>query len=52
MNYTMLFLAHICSFTIDHVEPKLEELMEQAQTEELTNLALDQGNPGGSNHHP
>jgi hypothetical protein len=48
----MLLLAHICSFTIDHVEPKLEEPMEQAQAEELTNLPLDQGNPDGSNHHP
>jgi hypothetical protein len=34
-------LAHICSYTLDHTEPKLEEPMEQAQVEEFTNLALE-----------
>jgi hypothetical protein len=28
-------------FTIDHAEPEFEEPMEQAQDEDLTNLALD-----------
>jgi hypothetical protein len=41
----ILFLAHVCSCTIDHVEPELEELTEQAQAEDPANLALDQGKP-------
>jgi hypothetical protein len=28
---------------LDHTEPELEEMMEQAQAEDLINLALDQG---------
>jgi hypothetical protein len=36
----------MCSYTLDHVEPELEEPTEQAQVEAITNLALDQGKPG------
>jgi hypothetical protein len=45
LHYNILLLAHICSDTLDHAEPKLEELTEQAQVEEFINLALDQGKP-------
>jgi hypothetical protein len=38
-------LAHIRSLTLDHVEPKPEVQAEQAQAEDFTNLALDQGKP-------
>jgi hypothetical protein len=38
----MLHLAYMCSYTLYHVEPKLEESMEQAQVEDFTNLDLDQ----------
>jgi hypothetical protein len=31
---------------LDHVEPDLDELTEQAQPEDLTNLTLDQRKPG------
>jgi ABC-type dipeptide/oligopeptide/nickel transport system permease subunit len=30
---------------LDHTEPKLEEPMVQAQTEDFANLVLNQGNP-------
>jgi hypothetical protein len=43
MNCTMLFLAHIYLYTLDHVESELEVQAEQAQVKEFTNLALDQG---------
>jgi hypothetical protein len=45
-------LHHITlgSYTLDHVEPDLKELMEQAQAEDLTDLALDQASLGTSNH--
>jgi hypothetical protein len=33
------------SYTVDHAEAELKELMEQAQAEELTSLALNQGKP-------
>jgi hypothetical protein len=45
MNYITLLLAHSCAFVIDHAKPKFEESTEQAQAEDLTNLALDQGKP-------
>jgi hypothetical protein len=32
------------------VEPDLKELMEQAQAEDITDLALDQASLGTSNH--
>jgi hypothetical protein len=50
IHCTILLLAHICSYTLDHVEPDLKELMEQAQAEDLTDLALDQASLGTSNH--
>jgi hypothetical protein len=39
----MLLLAHIWSYTLDHMEAELEKPTEPAQVEALTNLALDQG---------
>jgi hypothetical protein len=42
---TILLSAHVCSYTLDHVEPELEEPTEQAQAVDLTNLTLDQGKP-------
>jgi hypothetical protein len=41
----MLLSAHIWSYMLDHAEQVLEEPTEQAQAEDLTNLALDQGKP-------
>jgi hypothetical protein len=35
----------MCSYTVDHAEAELKEPMEQAQAEEFTNLALNQGKP-------
>jgi hypothetical protein len=43
LHWTKLLSAHVYSYTLDHAEPELEELTEQAQAEDLTNLALDQG---------
>jgi hypothetical protein len=40
MHCIILFLAHSCSCTLDHVEPELDVQAEQAQAEDLTNLAL------------
>jgi hypothetical protein len=40
MHCIILFLAHSCSCTLDHAEPKLEVQAEQAQAEDLTNLDL------------
>jgi hypothetical protein len=45
MHCTMSFLDHIYSYTLDNVELKLKEPMEQAQVEASTNLDLDQGKP-------
>jgi hypothetical protein len=45
IHCTMLLSAHVCSYTLDHAESKLEEPMEQAQGEDPANLALDQGKP-------
>jgi hypothetical protein len=45
MHCTILLLANICSYMLDHIESELEEPTEQAQTEDPTNLALDQGKP-------
>jgi hypothetical protein len=45
MYYIILFLAHICLYTLDHVEAKSKVQAEQAQVEELINLDLDQGKP-------
>jgi hypothetical protein len=39
-HYIILLVAHLCSYTLDHAEPELEVEVEQAQTEDLTNLAL------------
>jgi hypothetical protein len=35
----ILLVAHLCSYTLDHTEPELEVQTEQAQAEDLTNLA-------------
>jgi hypothetical protein len=45
MHLTMSILAHVYSYTLDHVEPELEESMEQARAEDPSNLALDQAKP-------
>jgi hypothetical protein len=45
IHCTMLLTAHICSYTLNHTEPKLKESMKQAQAKDLTNLALDQSKP-------
>jgi hypothetical protein len=45
LHCTMLLLAHVCPYTLDHVKAELEEPTKQAQAEDPTNLALDQGNP-------
>jgi hypothetical protein len=45
MHCTILLSAHSCAFEIDHVEPKLEELLEQARAEDFTDLDLDQWKP-------
>jgi hypothetical protein len=41
----ILLLAHLCLYTLDHAEPELEVRVDQAQAEDLTTLALDQGKP-------
>jgi hypothetical protein len=43
MHCTIFLSAHVCSYMLDHAEPELKESTEQAQAEDLTNLALDQG---------
>jgi hypothetical protein len=45
MHCTIVLMAHVCSYALDHTEPKLEEPTKQAQVKEFSNLALDQGNP-------
>jgi hypothetical protein len=45
MHRIMFLLAHICSYTLDHMEPKLEEPTEQAEAEEATNTELTEGRP-------
>jgi hypothetical protein len=40
MHYIILFLAHICLYTLDHAEPESEVQVEQAQGEDFTNLDL------------
>jgi hypothetical protein len=45
MYCTVLPLAHIRSFTLGHAELEFLEPTEQAQAEDLANLALNQGKP-------
>jgi hypothetical protein len=45
LHCTMLLSAHVSSYTLDHVESELKEPTEYAQSEDLTNLVLDQGKP-------
>jgi hypothetical protein len=48
MHCNIMSLAHVwLIFPIDHVyaEPELEEPMEQAQVEDLTNVVLNEGKP-------
>jgi hypothetical protein len=45
MHCTMLLSDHLYAYTLDHTVLELGEPMEQAQAEDLTNLALDQGKP-------
>jgi hypothetical protein len=44
MHCTMLISSHLYSYTLDHVEPELEELTEQAPVE-VINTELSQGKP-------
>jgi hypothetical protein len=44
-HHIMLLWAHICSYTLDHMEQKLEESTEETQVKAIINLALDQGKP-------
>jgi hypothetical protein len=43
MDCTMLLSTHIYAYVLDNAELELEELMEQAHSEDPANLALDQG---------
>jgi hypothetical protein len=52
MHCTMLFLDHAYSSTLDHVEPEPEELMEQAQVKEFTNIDWIKAGPGAFNQCP
>jgi hypothetical protein len=45
MHCIIQLLAHIRSFTLDHVEPELEESTEQVPLEDPANLVLNQGKP-------
>jgi hypothetical protein len=45
MRCTMSILAHVYSYMLYHAELELKEPTEQAQAEDLANLALDQGKP-------
>jgi hypothetical protein len=35
MHCIILLLAHLCSYMLDHVQPKLEELTEQSKPKTL-----------------
>jgi hypothetical protein len=37
--------THVYSYMLDHANLELDKPTEQAQAEDLTNLALDQGKP-------
>jgi hypothetical protein len=43
LHYTILLLAHVISYTLDHAASELEELTKQAQAEDFAKLVLDQG---------
>jgi hypothetical protein len=45
MHCTMLILAHLYSYTLDHAEPKPEEPTKHAQAKNPTNAELSQGKP-------
>jgi hypothetical protein len=45
MHCTMLRSAHLCSYTLGHVESEFEKPMVKAQVKVITNLALDQDKP-------
>jgi hypothetical protein len=38
-HYIILLVAYLYPYTLDYVEPELEVQAEQAQAEDLTNLA-------------
>jgi hypothetical protein len=44
----LLISSHIHAYVIDHTEPELEELPEQAQTKDTTPI-LSKASPGASN---
>jgi hypothetical protein len=41
----LILVSHTCIFAIDPAVQGLEEPTEQAQIEDFTNVALDQGKP-------
>jgi hypothetical protein len=43
MHCTMLYLAHLYSYTLDNIELELEEPTEQAQAEETANTKPTEG---------
>jgi hypothetical protein len=47
MHHTILLLAHVNSYTLDHeeLEPESEVQAEHARVKEFTNLSLDQDKP-------
>jgi hypothetical protein len=51
MHCTILPLAHIRSFMLGHAELEFLEPTEQAQAEDLANLALNQGSLGSLNQY-
>jgi hypothetical protein len=49
MHCTILLSSQSCAFVIYHVESKLEEVTEQAQAEDLTNIAWIKASPSAFN---
>jgi hypothetical protein len=45
MHYIILFLAHICLYTLDNVELESEVQAEQAQAKDFSNLDSNKGKP-------
>jgi hypothetical protein len=45
IHCTILILAHVYSYTLDHTEPKHEEPLEQAEAKEPANPELSQDKP-------
>jgi hypothetical protein len=52
MHYIILFLAHICLYTLDNAELESEVQAKQAEAKDFSNLDLNPGKPGVFNHAP